>query len=219
MSMTTLVEREIFIKEETVPKRGPIYNPWDLAENLIILGRGCVMLYRQTATGQRVVLDILSSGSIFGHEALAENHQDQYYKDSAQALVECTISKIPSRYIPELVQTNPGLTADILKQSARRILSLGQRIEDLVTKPVSKRLAIALIYLSPIPELNNNCLLGFTDEALAYIVGSTRETIAREISKLKKEGIVDKRGRQPITILDYSKLKGIASGDNIHSAV
>ena len=76
------------------------------------------------------------------------------------------------------------------------------RFRGLATEPVAKRLARALLRLSPDGEAE----LSLTRQDLAELTGPTLYTVSRIVSGWEKEGLV-RSGRRRIAITDPARLR------------
>ena len=110
---------------------------------------------------------------------------------------------------------NNLLALHLIRALSRRLLFAQGKIKNLALSDVRTRTAAVLLRLLEQQKSGNAAnnvafKLDFSRQDLAALVGTTRETVTRTLSALKKDNIIDIDGHR-ITILDLEALKTLIS--------
>ena len=101
-----------------------------------------------------------------------------------------------------LVQTNSKLTHALNKLFAQKLLRFSTLIEEVSLNDAKKRLVKFLLDMHNNSvakvEKDNILLIPFTREEIAQRIGTTRETVARQLHRLKRLKLIDIRPKQVI---------------------
>lgn len=178
---------------EMVPcrKKESFYFSDEPSRRVYLVKKGKIKLFRTTADGREIILDILGPGEIFGELALAG---EEFRSHSAEALEDGLVCIIPRRIFEEMARRHPDFAFRIIKLIGFRFRSLESRIEDLAFQNVQDRLLLTLRNLAQrhgIPEGNGAIRLPVTQANLAFLIGATREAVADQLKELKREGLVE----------------------------
>ncbi len=190
-----------------------IYTVGDPAEKLYVVAEGKVKILQHTASGRDVLLDILSPGEFFGNIAALGATA---YNDSAEAQSPSCILVIRSDAFREILDEHPGLALKALDVMAARLNEANQRVIQLSSMPVEKRIAITLRKLAlKLGRQKDSMLLidvPLSRDDLSEMTSTTPETASRVMSQLQSAGIIES-GRQWVGILDLKALENLAEKD------
>ena len=125
---------------------------------------------------------------------------------SAKVAEKSVIISIPCPDFKQWVLNNPDVAAGILNSMGDRIDGAYTRILDLIDESAEKRILNVLSMLSTRIGLD----LPFTNVDVSEMVGSSRETAARVISRLQEIGLISK-SRGTLTILNKAELDELSS--------
>lgn len=174
---------------------------------LVIKGSVRIVIY--SLSGKELTLDDLGAGYYFGELAAIDGHPRSA---SVMALVETQVAVLPAEVFMRLVTTHEGMMHMLLKRLASMVRTSTDRIIDLSTLGANNRVHAELLrqaraagisdegsaVLSPIPVHGD----------IASRVSTTRETVARVLNDLARQGLV-RRDRDALVILDVDKLEEI----------
>ncbi len=187
---------------ETTFRRGEvIYTPEE--ENLFLLKRGIVQLYRLTREGEKRVIDTLGPGIIFGEMSLIGQGM---YNTFAQAVEDCTLGTMERTALERLLLQRPRVALRIVEGVGKRLSEAESLLEDITFKGVSARLASLLLRLM---KEQGPVIAGYTHQALADTIGTYRETTTQTLGVFKRQGLI-RIGRKRLQILDVEGLREIA---------
>jgi len=184
-----------------------IFVEGEYGDELYFVKSGKVKISKLLEDGSEKILHFLKEGDIFAEVLLFGGGE---YPATAEVIEDAEIGIIENKPLEELLRKNGEITLKILKVMAERLRRAQYHIRDLALRDAYGRLASALISL--IEEHGNETENGtsitiqLSQQQLANIIGSSRETVARILSTWKKEGII-KMDRQAIKVIDLEALE------------
>ena len=135
---------------------------------------------------------------------------------SAVAMRDVTLFSIDRAEFQKLCQTSPELLAIVQGDCLSEVRHLLNRLEGFAFRQVRERVAIALT--NEIRRQNHNGItnteLRLTLQEIAGLVGASRESVSRNLIRMKHEGIVC-LGRGQVTIQDWERLQANARNNSL----
>lgn len=185
----------------------------DPAERLFIVADGRIKLTRHTLSGRDVLLDILSTGEIFGSLSLLG---DQTYPDTAIAQTQSCILQIGADDFHRILEKYPPVTLRVLETTSTRLHSAQERIRQLSALSVESRIAHILLLLSKkfgkVEKVGMLIQVPLSREDLAAMAGTTPESASRVMSQFQKAGLINS-GRQWVAVIDQAGLLQITESE------
>jgi CRP/FNR family transcriptional regulator, nitrogen oxide reductase regulator len=182
----------------------------DAATTLYLLVVGQARLLQVTPEGNQVLLRFVAPGEIFGGVAFLG---EATYPVSAQAVSDCMAAVWDGETIARLMEECPPVAFNAMRHMTARIKELQDRVRELSTERVERRIANALVRLvqqtgqkTPEGVLIN---LPLSRQDLAEMTGTTLYTVSRVLSRWEQDGIVD-LGRERVVIRSPHRLVIIA---------
>lgn len=198
------ISRQLRMRE--VPAGSLIGGEPDL---IYLLKVGRVRLYRLTESGEEVTTAVLAPGQLLGLAALGSGESPLTL---AEALEPSVICEAGAQDFVGLLGKHPLLMAKVLLAMARQLFRLEQTVESLVLDTVGERLASLLLAwletAEPVP--GGDLLPAHTQEEMAKLVATTRESVARTLSRWREQGILRMQGRR-IVVIDRGALAAKAA--------
>lgn len=111
------------------------------SQSVYLVKKGQIKLFRTTADGREIILDILGPGEIFGELALAGETSRSH---SAEALEDGLVCILPRKIFEGLARRHPEFAFRIIKLIGLRFRALESRVEDLAFQNVHDRLLFTL---------------------------------------------------------------------------
>lgn len=199
---SNLAER---IDRQSVPKGSVLFHRGEAGNALYIIIRGQIRIFASTRQGNEITLALLGAGEFFGEMALLDG---QPRSANAEATEETELHFLDrDNFFSFLMHKESALRA-ILCALSRRL----RRTDDLLTEAyflqVSHRLARKLVelYESVATAEEAPRPICATQLELAGMIGTTRESVNKELNVLRKKGLVQ-TSRNRIMILDLARLK------------
>lgn len=190
-----------------------LYTVGDPAERLFVMAEGKVKILQHAADGRDVLLEILTTGDFFGNLAALGAAS---YHDSAEGQSPGCVLSIASDAFRQILDEHPELALKALDVMAARLQEANQRVLQLSSLPVEKRLAQTLQKLAHKLGRRKEAMLlidvPLSRDDLAGMTSTTPETVSRVLSQMQSEGIIES-GRQWVGIRDLQALEALAEPD------
>lgn len=190
-----------------------IMSPDDPPDRIHILKKGKVRVYRVTPDGKQLTLDIYDKGTILGDMGLLG--QDPIPEAFAETLGEAVICTISPDEMRSLVERFPSIGVNIISYLSRRLRDAESELESMAYQRVGQRLARKLVDLSArfgVKTARGTLIEArLTQQELAEMIGTTRETLAHTLADFRRRGLLDTEKHQ-VLIRDAEQLMDIAEG-------
>jgi CRP/FNR family transcriptional regulator len=193
------------LKEDTV-----VFHEGDPASAFYLVKQGRVKIYKVAADGREQVLSILGDGQIFGDVPVFDGGP---YPATAATMADTEIYQIKREDFEDFVRRHPEVALKLLRVLGQRLRQSMALIRDLSFKQVPHRLAGLLLRLGRDygSKTDSGTLIDMklSRQEIAEIVGTSRETVTRELKKMESAGMLQLKGRK-IIIADEEMLTGWA---------
>jgi CRP/FNR family transcriptional regulator, cyclic AMP receptor protein len=191
-----------------------ILSPEDPPDRIHIVKKGRVRVYRITPDGKQLTLDIFERGTILGDmELLGQDRVPEAYAEAIEEGVICTIDPDGLR---RLIERYPIIGVNIITHLSRRLQSAERDLEAMAYQRVDQRVARRLVDLAERfgVRMKGGTVIGarLTQQELAEMVGTTRETLAHTMSDFRRRGLLS-TSHQHVVIRDAERLTDLAEGD------
>jgi CRP/FNR family transcriptional regulator, cyclic AMP receptor protein len=193
------------LSERRFESRQLLFTAGDPPERVFLLLKGRVKVYQVAENGKEIILDIVGRGDVVGDMAVVEAGERIA---CAQALEDTVALSISWEDFAHVVQQSPRLGFAMFELTARRLMGMQRTFMNLVSKPVSARLADTLVSR----QENGVVRLGLTHQELAQTIGTSRETVTALLSRFVTLGAIAPSG-DGFVIVDEDLLDDIANGD------
>ncbi len=171
------------LSERRFEPRQFLFSAGEPPERVFLLLKGRVKLYHVANNGKEIILDIAGKGDLVGDMAIVEGSERA---TCARALDETVAVSISWEDFSHLVQRSPRVAFAMAELMAGRLAGMQRTFMNLVSKPVSGRLADALLDRARDREIR----LGLTHEELAQTIGTSRETVTALLSRFVTLGAI-----------------------------
>lgn len=176
------------------------------ATDVFFVVDGRARVVNNSVSGREITLDDINAGGHFGELAAIDG---QPRSASVMALTQCSVAIMPQDRFMELVENHSSVALKVMRGLASIIRNSTERIMDLSTLAANNRVQADLLRLA----LNN-----MDDDNRASIppipvhadvasrVSTTRETVARVMNDLARQGIVE-RQKNALVVQDVEQLQ------------
>lgn len=200
---------EKFSVEKVYPAGATIYMEGDIGENLYFIKNGTVKLTKTSDDGTALTFNYFYPNDVFGEFDLIQNAR---YTFSTKAMTWVRLGAIRQKDLEWLIYHNGEFALNYTKWLSYRQKYTQLKLRDLLFHGKNGALASTLVRAANTYGVKEGEHLlitrKMTHNELAELIGATRETVNRMLSKLKKGGLIDyENGR--ISILDLQGLKAI----------
>jgi CRP/FNR family transcriptional regulator, cyclic AMP receptor protein len=187
-----------------------ITSPDEEGERLYIVKRGRVRLYRLTPDGKQLTLDILDKGRVVGRMSwLGQELTDAY----AEAIEDAVICSFTPDELRRLIDRFPSIGVNIIRYLSDRLGASEREREVMAFRSVEQRLASRLMELADRfgqrEEAGTAIDARLTQQELADMIGTSRETLATTISSLRERLILQMENHR-VVVLDMDGLRELS---------
>jgi len=191
-------------------KREAIFLPSREPSQVFLLLEGCAKITRtDPLTCRELILFIVRPGELFGLPALTT---DRHANTSAVALERSRVGCMNGDDFERLAR-NSEFSAELNRLVSERLARITERLDELVFRDVHSRLARLLLRLAhEFPREQNGTPVidvPLTQQDLADLIGSTRESANIAVNDFKRQGLIDIR-RRFILIRDPERLRALS---------
>ena len=172
---------------------------------------GAVSVLNYAISGRAITHTTLCSGDIFGEMAAIDCGSRAAW---VLAVDDCKLLKIPGSIFINLAERNHKFSLELLRKLSANLREANERVLDFFSLDAEQRACLELVRMAkPDPLRPDSYLVNQmpTQANFATLIGSSRETVSRIMSRLKNDSVINisKRG---LEILDKKQLEKRAFG-------
>lgn len=188
---------------QTIAKGQILFVCGERATRLYFILSGWVKLFRETLDGTQAIVDILSTGHLFGENSL---FSDDSYPYSAEAAENVDVLSIPLAFWKNQLDTNPKFARAMLSEMARVQRQQDRELEHRAIQNAPQRIACFLLRLTNHTNTGSATIhLPYDKTLIAARLGMQPETFSRALAKLKDATGIDIKGAS-VTLKDIQAL-------------
>jgi len=191
-----------------------IFSEGEVCEGLYIVDSGTVRIFTTSASGREQVLAIAGAGHSIAEVPLFDGGP---YPASAVAITASSLLFIGKRDFQTLCLEHPEVSWKLLKVLGTRLRKLVGIIEELSFTTVRHRLARLFLRLAQRKGKRTSRGIEFrlsaSQQELAAHIGTVRELVSRNLSRLQAEGLVKTEGKT-VVIPRLEALEAEVKGDH-----
>ena len=205
--IANLVIVKNYNRDETVVLEGD-----DSVQALYLIATGSVQVYMTGIDGRETILSFLERGDFFGEMSLIDGEPRSA---SVRTVTDAKLLVIHRESFLSLIRKTPEIAMALMSELCKRLRKANKQIGSLSTMSVSGRVAGTLLNLMQergvrIHTDNGNMVTVIhnrpTQQQLADMSGTTRETVSRICSLLVKTNAIAMTGKD-IVIFDEDMLQ------------
>ena len=191
-------------------KNATVFEQGQLADRCHALINGRVRITQSDQDGAQLVVRFVGPGEMFGTVAL---FTDRAYPAEAVAVTDSIEISWTETALLDLIARHPQIAVNILKVVGARLREVQERLRELATQRVERRIAHVLLRLAARAGqmAGPGTLIDFpvTRKDVAEMCGATLHTVSRILTAWEKAGLLATDHRR-ITIRDPAALQRIA---------
>lgn len=185
------------------PKGQIIFSTGQRTNEVYLINTGLVKIYRITSDGRQVSVALRYPGDFIGLAEVLSNVEEREY--SAEAMDNVSISIIWKDNFKEMLAQMPEFSEKLSKLMSDRLREAQNTIYDFIMNPIQGRLAILLLNMAErAGSEGEDGIIGVrlrvTQEELACVIGSARQTISSLLTLLKEDGSILYEGREIVGV-------------------
>lgn len=197
------------IQLREVRRREVVYLPGDPGNSMFIVNGGRIKISKVTRDGKALTLNYVGPSEVFGETCLIEGGPRE---EMAEAMENSMITELERNDVEKLLQNHAQLGFHLTRILAQRRRELENKLETLVFRDVTSKLAELLLALAEEYGVEDSrgtmVALKITHQELANLIGSTRETVSLTLSQFKRKRLICTEGRKVI-ISDAESLRAL----------
>ena len=183
-------------KTRRYAKDDVIFHADESGDVFCLIKEGQVKVTMISPEGKEIILSLLGAGEFFGEMALIEDEPRSATVVATEPLELVTIWR--SDFL-QILAENFSITKKVLMEMSHRLRNASNRIESLATMDVYGRLA--RFFLDLAREQGKSLDNGYvavtrpTHQAIANMIGTSRETVSRLIHDLMRQNLLLSEGK------------------------
>ncbi|MEY2549618.1 MAG: family transcriptional regulator, cyclic receptor protein [Verrucomicrobiota bacterium] len=201
MLFAELDERELasiaaVAKTRRYAKDDAVFHADEIGDVFYLIREGQVKVTMISPEGKEIILSILAAGDFFGEMALFDNEPRSATVIAIEPLEVVSIWRTDFLHI---LSENFSITQKVLGELSKRLRNASNRIESLATMDVYGRLARFFLDLArqsgKVLDNDYVAVIRPTHQAIANMIGTSRETVSRLIHELMKQNLLLSEGK------------------------
>ena len=215
---TELLHQDGVIKFAPNRRFTTLYSEGSPADSVLFLDSGLVKICKRGEEAKEIILQVVSSGELFGEQALG---LEQTRSGAAEVLQEGTIYVIRKDTFTRFCDGRAEMWRHVAELLVERKRDMEKKIELLCMQDVEYRI---LHYLAELAASFGSRLDGGDEYAiplsqgeLASLIGATRETTSTTLNMLARRGLV-RLGRRQLILASLDGVRGAASDRSAKAA-
>jgi len=190
-----------------------LFRRGESADRLYLVDSGALKLARYALSGREAIISVARAGdSLLEYEVVSGGT----FPLTAVAIEECRVSGLPAGPLRELYEQDPAFCRSVAVRLAARVQQLTDRVDDLVLRDVTQRVARYLITEVGLCGRGAGgqarVVLQERNMVIAGILGTVPELVSRALARLHRSGVIRLYGRQ-VTIPSIEELRAVAAGE------
>jgi CRP/FNR family cyclic AMP-dependent transcriptional regulator len=210
---SVLTDNELgFLAQRAIPRHyaagETVFGEGEPCSGLYVVEQGQVRIFKSSASGREQVLSIDGPGSSIAELPVFDGGS---YPASAAAIGDATLLFVSKQDFQALCLAHPQVALKVLRVVGARLRRLVGIIEELSFTTVRHRLASFLVRLAQKEGKRTaaegvEISLPVSNQELASQIGTVRELVSRNLSRLQAEGMIKIDGRS-VVICDWKALE------------
>lgn len=186
-----------------------IFHQGSVGNVLYMIVSGQVRIYTVSELGQELSVKIFRDGDFFGELSLLDG---QPRSASAVAMRVTTTLTLHRTAFLQAIRTMPQIAVTVLEELSSRLRRTNIYIEHLASTSAPQRVVRTLLDLADQHGVQERGMtridLHLTQDDLASLAGTTRETVNRVLSSLREQGLISVE-RARLSVLNLTELEQV----------
>jgi len=186
--------REVWTEKAFAPGQ-LILDAEDRGGDVLLLLQGAARAANFSAKGREVSFTGIKEGDCFGEFAMIDGAPRSA---SVLAMERSRVALIPDAMFRRLLGEHPDLSMALMQHLVDKLRDLTRRVSEFTALRADDRIRLEILRQFEVAEgTDGSALLDSppTQAALAAFVFTNREAVAREIGRMKRKKLIERRGR------------------------
>lgn len=172
---------------------------------------GVVKLTKTLSDGRQQIVGLQFAPDFLGRPFKAESELN------AESATGVSLCSFPKAVVERMMKESPGLEHRLLRQTLKELDEAREWMVTLGRKTASEKVASFLLLIArnidPTSDAGSAVFdLPLTRSDIADFLGLTIETVSRQLTKLRADGVVRIENNRQVTVNDMARLQRWASG-------
>lgn len=194
------------VSTQTFQRGDTIFHEGSVGSTLYIIVAGQVRVYTTSEAGQELTVTMFREGDFFGEMALLDG---QPRAASAEAMCRTTTLSLQRAAFLHAINACPPIAASVLEVLTLRLRQSNAIANQLANMSASQRVVRQLLGLATRYGIADGGVIGIdlhlTQDDLASLSGTTRETVNRVLAHLREQGLI-RVERAHVSVLNLDQL-------------
>lgn len=161
--------------------------------DVFFIQSGKVKIYKTDYEGREQLFRVLQQDDMFPHQGFFRKGN---YPAHAEIMEEAILVNIPILSFENFLLTNPAICIKMFEVLGGIIVDLQNRLEEKILYTVYDQIVLLLLRLArdngeKMADHIYRLTISLTNGELANMIGSSRETVSRTLTKLRKQGLIN----------------------------
>ena len=197
------------VTERRLPKHQFVVREGEPGDTFFVIASGSVAVVRVSPDGRETILSILKEGDFFGEMSMFDS---SLRSASIKTLTDVALGAIRQSDFLGLIDRNPEIGKLLVIELSERLRAANALIAATTSQDIRARLASLLLNLSEqFGERVDNgtrITLRLTNQEMANMIGTTRETVNRTLNRFWDDRLVDMRTAH-VVVTEPEKLRAL----------
>lgn len=174
--------------------REPIVDYLDSSGEVFFIASGAARASIYSLLGRGVIFDDLGPGDVFGDYAAIDGAPRSA---AVEAKTACLIASMSAAAFRELLQSEPAAAMALMRRLVAKVRELTTRIYEFSALAVGNRIQAEVLRMANLAprQSESACISGAPTHAeIASRVSTHREAVTRELNRLARIGVIERRG-------------------------
>lgn len=192
---------------QTSPRKSNVFTEGEPRTAVYFICQGIIKVYKVDPNGNEQIVSYLKKGEMFPHTGFFDPSP---YPATTEVVETVELLVIPIKAFEQLMLDTPSIAIKVMRVMGAKIRELQAKLQDFVVHDVNRRIISVLLRLADehgIEEKGQRIIsLAVTQQDIASMAGTTRETVSRLFQHLRKDRLIE-MDRKQIVILDFDLLQ------------
>ena len=185
-------------------------DPGASPERAFFCTSGSLKVTKLLSNGREILITILESGSIWSDRSLLKGYWREVF---IETISQASVVSIEREAFERYLYARPERLAQFMTQISEQMSDALTLLEDFRGRDVASRLASVLVRVAKQHGVKTEdsvvIEMPFTHQDLANMIGTARETVSRNMSRFRAEGLVRDTQAATLEILNLSSLEAL----------
>lgn len=197
-----------YIEIKKYPQETILFLQNEPITKVFFLINGQVKVFRTNFDGKEQIVNLLQARDMFPHQGFFRHSK---YPANAEVIEDAQLITMNITDFEQFILIYPTVSEKIYRMLGELISDLQNRLEAKILFTAHEQIIMQLMRLTkihgqPISDAEYKIMINFTNQELANIIGTSRETVSRTLTLLRKDQLI-RNDVDNLYIVNYQGLK------------